>query len=121
MKFLLAKTRSKALFSIAIVAISIGAISKKLINYPAGWCIKGLQELTLKKEINNFIILWIVFSFGLYFLYPVNLDNSSNVCTPKIIFPLISHEGKPSMFLSIHNWVWLFFPSLAHSTTLSSS
>ena len=57
MKFLLAKTRSKALFSIAIVAISIGAISKKLINYPAGGCIKGLQELTLKKEINNFIIL----------------------------------------------------------------
>ena len=54
MKSLFASKRSKALFSIGIVAISIGAISKKVISYPAGGCIKGTQELTFKKEINNF-------------------------------------------------------------------
>ena len=37
---------SRALVSIAIVAISIGLISKKVINYPAGSCESGTQELT---------------------------------------------------------------------------
>ena len=47
MKYLISGKRSRALFGIGIVAISIGLISKKLINYPAGGCIKGTQEITL--------------------------------------------------------------------------
>ena len=49
MKSLQASTRSKAIFSIGLIAISIGVISKKIINYPAGGCMKGAQELTFKK------------------------------------------------------------------------
>ena len=47
MKYLTSSKRSRALFSIGIVAISIGLISKKVINYPAGGCIKSTQEITL--------------------------------------------------------------------------
>ena len=46
MKYLISSKRSRALFGIGIVAISIGLISKKVINYPAGGCIKGSQEIT---------------------------------------------------------------------------
>ena len=46
MKYLISTKRSRALFGIGIVAISIGLISKKIINYPAGGCIKGSQEIT---------------------------------------------------------------------------
>ena len=46
--------RSKAIFGIGILAISIGAISKKVISYPTGGCMKGAQELTLKKGISNY-------------------------------------------------------------------
>ena len=46
MKYLITSRRSRALFGIGIVAISIGLISKKVINYPAGGCIKGNQEIT---------------------------------------------------------------------------
>ena len=46
MKHLILSKRSRALFGIGIVAISIGLISKKLVNYPAGECIKGTQEIT---------------------------------------------------------------------------
>ena len=46
MIYLIASKRSKALAGIGIVAISIGLISKKLINYPAGGCMKGTQEIT---------------------------------------------------------------------------
>ena len=46
MKYLITSKRSKALFGIGIVAISIGLISKKVINYPTGGCIKGTQEIT---------------------------------------------------------------------------
>ena len=46
MKTLLASKRSKAIFGIGIVAISIGLISKKVIKYPAGGCMKGTQEIT---------------------------------------------------------------------------
>ena len=46
MKYLISSKRSKALVGIGILAISIGLISKKLINYPAGGCMKGTQELT---------------------------------------------------------------------------
>ena len=47
MKYLISSIRSRALFGIGIVAISIGLISKKVINYPAGGCMKGTQEITL--------------------------------------------------------------------------
>ena len=46
MKYLITSKRSKALFGIGIVAISIGLISKKIINKPAGGCMKGIQEIT---------------------------------------------------------------------------
>tara|TARA_A100001388_G_scaffold233152_1_gene186024 strand:+ start:267 stop:416 length:150 start_codon:yes stop_codon:yes gene_type:complete len=46
MKNLISSKRSRAIFGIGIVAISIGLISKKVINYPAGDCIKGTQEIT---------------------------------------------------------------------------
>ena len=46
MNNLISSKRSKALVVIGIVAISIGLISKKVINYPVGGCVKGTQELT---------------------------------------------------------------------------
>ncbi len=46
MKYLISSKRSIALFAIGIVAISIGLISKKVFNYPAGGCMKGTQEIT---------------------------------------------------------------------------
>ena len=46
MKYLFSTKRSRALFGIGIVAISIGLISKKIINYPAGGCMKDAQEIT---------------------------------------------------------------------------
>ena len=46
MKYLISSKRSRALFSIGIVAISIGLISKKVINYPAGGCIKGTKGVS---------------------------------------------------------------------------
>ena len=46
MKYLILSKRSRAVFGIGIVAISIGLISKKIINYPAGGCMKGNQEIT---------------------------------------------------------------------------
>ena len=46
MKYLILSKRSRALFGIGIVAISIGLISKKVINYPAGGCLKDNQEIT---------------------------------------------------------------------------
>ena len=46
MKYLFSSKRSIALVGIGVVAISIGLISKKVINFPAGGCEKGTQELT---------------------------------------------------------------------------
>ena len=46
MKYLISSKRSRALFGIGIVAISIGLISKKVINYPAGGCMKDTHEIT---------------------------------------------------------------------------
>ena len=46
MKYLITSKRSRALIGIGIVAISIGLISKKVISYPVGGCMKGTQELT---------------------------------------------------------------------------
>ena len=56
MKSLFAGKRSKAILGIGILAISIGALSKKVISYPAGGCMKGVQELSFKKEINFYFI-----------------------------------------------------------------
>ena len=46
MKYLISSKRSRAVFGIGIVALSIGLISKKVINYPAEGCVKGAQEIT---------------------------------------------------------------------------
>ncbi len=46
MKHPISSKRSRALLGIRIVAINVGIISKKVINYPAGGCLKGTQELT---------------------------------------------------------------------------
>ena len=46
MKYLISRKRSRALFGIGIGAVSIGLISKKVINYPTGGCMKGTQEIT---------------------------------------------------------------------------
>ena len=56
MKSLLSSKRSKAILGIGLIAISIGAISKKVISYPSGGCMKGNQESTLNKGINKFFI-----------------------------------------------------------------
>jgi len=56
MKSLLSRKRSKATLGIGLIAIGIGAISKKVISYPTSSCIKGSQELNLNKGINNFFI-----------------------------------------------------------------
>ena len=56
MKSLLAQKRFKAIFGIAIVAISIGAISKKVISYPFEGCVKETQELTFNKNMNKYFI-----------------------------------------------------------------
>ncbi len=46
MKYLIPSKRSRAVFGIGLIAISIGLVSKKVINYPAGGCMKGAQEIT---------------------------------------------------------------------------
>ena len=46
MKYLISSKRSRALFGIGIVALTIGLISKKVINYPTGDCMIGTQEIT---------------------------------------------------------------------------
>tara|TARA_A100000164_G_scaffold166788_1_gene147994 strand:- start:547 stop:717 length:171 start_codon:yes stop_codon:yes gene_type:complete len=56
MKSLLSSKRSKAMLGIGLIAISIGAISKKVISYPTEGCIKDAQKLTLNKGINKFFI-----------------------------------------------------------------
>ena len=43
MKYIISSKRSRSLFGLGIVAISIGLISKKVINFPAGGCEKGTQ------------------------------------------------------------------------------
>ena len=55
MKSLRASSRSKALLGIGVLAIGIGAISKKVISYPSGGCMKGAQEMTfnLNKSFLN--------------------------------------------------------------------
>ena len=50
MKSLLANNRFKAILGIGVLAISIGAISKKVISYPSGGCMKGGQEMTFNSD-----------------------------------------------------------------------
>ena len=56
MKSLFTSKRSKAILVIGIIAISIGAISKKVISFPTGGCMKGAQEMTFNKTTNNYFI-----------------------------------------------------------------
>ena len=56
MKLLLSNKRSKAILVIGLIAIGIGAISKKVINSPSGGCMNEIQELTLNKVKNKFFI-----------------------------------------------------------------
>ncbi len=53
MKSLLTSKRAKAILGIVVIAIGIGTISKKVISYPNGGCMKGSQEMTLNKEIKD--------------------------------------------------------------------
>ena len=53
MKLMLSSKRSKAILGIGLIAIVIGAISKKVISYPTGGCMKGTHELTYNKGIKN--------------------------------------------------------------------
>ena len=58
MKSLLLNKRTKAILGIGLIAISIGAISKKVISYPTGGgCMKGTQELTFNKGTKNKIFI----------------------------------------------------------------
>ena len=57
MKSLLSNKRTNAILGIGLIAVLIGAISKKVISYPTGGCMKGTQELTLNKEIKNKIFI----------------------------------------------------------------
>ena len=55
MKSFLASNRTKALLGVGVVAIGIVAISKKVISYPSGGCMKGTQKMTFNwdKSILN--------------------------------------------------------------------
>ncbi len=53
MRSLLATKRSKAILGIGIVAITIGAISKKFISYPVGGCMKDAKEMTFSNELKD--------------------------------------------------------------------
>ena len=55
MKSFLTSNRNKALLGIGVLAIGIGAITKKVISYPTGGCMKGAQEMTFNwnKSILN--------------------------------------------------------------------
>ena len=69
-KSLFASKISKTIFGMGILAISIVAISKKVISYPAKGCIKGTQELTFKNFVNLIVSLVLsdvtIRSLGLY-------------------------------------------------------
>ena len=53
MKSLLISKRSKVILGIVMFAIGIGAISKKVISYPSGGCMKGPQKMTFDEEIKG--------------------------------------------------------------------
>ncbi len=56
MKSLLVSKRSKVILGIGIVAIGVGAISKKVIRYPAEGCMKEAQEITFNIVNNKYFI-----------------------------------------------------------------
>ena len=60
MKSILASNRSKALLGIGVLAIGIGAISKKVISYPSGGCMKGGQEMTFDQDKSILNKPWII-------------------------------------------------------------
>ena len=78
MKSLLSNKRSKAIFGIGLIAILIGAISKKVISYPTGGCMKGNQELTLNKGKTNYLFNQQAF----YQRYPNSQVNAASVRLP---------------------------------------
>ena len=55
MKYLILSKRSRALFGIGIVAISIGLISKKVISYPPGLPRREAQGITVNKFIKKYL------------------------------------------------------------------
>ena len=57
MKSFLVNKRAQAIVGIGVMAIGIGAISKKVISYPTGGCMKGVQEITFYREIKNTIYI----------------------------------------------------------------
>ena len=59
MKSLLASKRTKAILGIGILAVGMGAISKKVINYPTSGCMKGDQEMTCNSDKSILIKSWI--------------------------------------------------------------
>ena len=50
MKSILSSNRSKAILVIGVLAIGIGAISKKVISYPTIECMKGAKEIKFNKS-----------------------------------------------------------------------
>ena len=48
MRLLLSSKKAKAIFGIGLIAISIGAISKKVISYPTEGCINGVSRIDSK-------------------------------------------------------------------------
>ena len=46
MKSIFSSKRSKAILGIGLIAMSIGIISKKVVGYPSGGCMKDSQEIT---------------------------------------------------------------------------
>ena len=59
MKSLLASNRSKTILGIGILAIGIGAISKKFISYPTGGCMKGGEEIIFNWDKSNLNKSWL--------------------------------------------------------------
>ena len=54
MKSILASKRSKAILGIGLIAVGIGVISKKVISYPSGGCMKVTKQLELNKETKKY-------------------------------------------------------------------
>ncbi len=56
MKPVLSSKRSRAILGIGLIAISVGAISKKFISHPIGGCMKG-AEMTFYRETKKTIYI----------------------------------------------------------------
>ena len=57
MKSCLRAKRSKAKLGSGVLAIGIGAISKRIISYPTEGCMKGDQEMTFNSDKSILISL----------------------------------------------------------------